>query len=278
MDQANASLTHEPVRWPFQRRDVFYRVTEDSDRLAVIHSLPGVLVWPVLMMIIAYAFQYAFLSAWNWLGGYALPIHPVTASFSALVGGYACFALILWQNFKQTGIHRGVFSIIPLKVSEIVAGVLILIFMITIGGRLTLFLHEYAMADPSLTFAGGATHEELSNVDDFAMTGASVWAIIALTLIAAPIVEEVLFRGWMLPMMMARGVPAFFAIILSAAAFGIMHISQGLMVMISTFILGLALGLARVMTGRVAAPVLGHIANNAWAVFAVPALMQQFQA
>lgn len=277
MPHSATSMAKAPVRWPFRRRDVFYSVTDDSDRRAVIHSLPGILVWPVLMMVLAYAFQFAILSTWSWLGGFDLPVHPVTASFAALVGGYACFALVMWHTLKQSGIHRGVFAIFPLRMSDLGAAALILVFMITIGGRLTLILHEYAMADPSLTLSGGARPEDISNVDDFALSGAAVWAIIALTLVAAPIVEEVLFRGWMLPMMMARGVPAVFAIILSAAAFGLLHISQGLMVMISTTILGLALGLARVMTGRVAAPVLGHIANNAWAVFAVPALMQQFQ-
>ena len=74
-------------------------------------------------------------------------------------------------------------------------------------------------------------------------------------------------------MMMARGVPALFAIIISALAFGLVHIAQGLMVMTSTFFLALALGAARVWTGRLAAPILGHVANNAWAVFAVPYLI-----
>ena len=78
----------------------------------------------------------------------------------------------------------------------------------------------------------------------------------------------------MLPMMMARGVPAFFAILISALAFGLIHTPQGLMVVISTFFLGIALGLARVVTGRVAAPVLGHMANNAWAVLVVPRLIE----
>ena len=41
------------------------------------------------------------------------------------------------------------------------------------------------------------------------------------------------------------------------------------------FLLGVALGVARVATGRVAAPLLGHVANNAFAVFAVPALLSR---
>ena len=266
-------MARTPVRWPFRKRDVFYRVTDDANRLAVIHSLPGLLVWPALMLGLAYAFQYAILSAWIGLGGLSTSIHPMTASFAAITAGYACFALILWQRFKQSGIHRGAFSVIPARASEVLAGLLILVFMVFAGGPLTRILHDLAMADPGLTLSGGAKPEDVTNVDEFALSGASVWAMVALTLIAAPIVEEVLYRGWMLPMMIARGVPAVFAIILSAAAFGLLHVTQGLGVVISTAFLGLALGLARVMTGRVAAPVLGHVANNVWAIFVVPELM-----
>ena len=274
MPHSATSMARASVRWPFRPRDVFYRVTEPDHRLAVIHSLPGMLVWPILLIAIAYGFQFAVLSAWIGLGGFDLPVNPMTASFAAIVASYACFALILWHQFKQSGIHRGAFSIFPLRMSEILAGGLILAFMVLAGGPLTRILHDLAMADPSLTLSGGAELQDVTNVDDFSQSGASLWAVIALTLIAAPIVEEVLYRGWMLPMMIARGVPAVFAIILSAGAFDLLHITQGLGVMISTTLLGLALGLARVMTGRVAAPVLGHVANNVWAIFVAPMLMQ----
>ena len=274
MPQSAGSLTTRPVPWPFRRSDVFARITDNESRLAVIHSLPGMLVWPILMVGLAYAFQIAVIIAWSQLGGDALQINFSTTSFAALVMGYACFALILWERLKRHGVHHSAFSVLPVSLGEVAAGLAVLAFMIIIGGRITLMLHEYAMADPSLTLSGGASREDLSNIDEFAQSGAALWAVILLTLVAAPLVEEILCRGWMLPMMMARGVPALFAIVISAAAFGLLHITQGLMVMISTFILGLALGLARVMTGRVAAPVIGHVANNAWAVFAVPALLE----
>ena len=128
------------------------------------------------------------------------------------------------------------------------------------------------MMDQSLTLAGGAPLEDVSNVDNFVQSGAALWVIILLTLVAAPIVEEILFRGWMLPMLVARGVPGVFAVLISALAFGLIHTGQGLMVMTSTMLLGIVLGAARLATGRVAASVLGHIANNAWAIFAVPLL------
>ena len=152
---------------------------------------------------------------------------------------------------------------------------LVMLFMAFVAGRLTVMFHDFAMADPSLTLSGGASREDVSNVDEFAMSGAALWSVILLTLVAAPLAEEILFRGWMLPMMIARGVPVLFAIVISALAFGLLHIAQGLLVMTSTFLLGIALGVARVATGRVAAPLLGHAANNAFAVFAVPALLSR---
>ena len=116
--------------------------------------------------------------------------------------------------------------------------------------------------------------ELVRSVDDIALSGATLWAVVMLSVIAAPVVEEILFRGWMLPMLMARGVPTIFAILISSAAFGLIHTPQGLLVMTTTFFLGVGLGIARVVTGRVAAPVLGHMANNAWAVFVVPQLLE----
>ena len=54
MPHSATSMARASVRWPFRPRDVFYRVTEPDHRLAVIHSLPGMLVWPILLIAIAY--------------------------------------------------------------------------------------------------------------------------------------------------------------------------------------------------------------------------------
>ena len=261
-----------PTRWPFARHDVFASLAEPY-RARVIHSLPGMIVWPILMFALIIAAQLATLASWAALGGPATGLSEGSAVFLGNIIGYSGLALVMWAWMKRYQAHRPVFAVFPLRLTDVFVAALVILFMVLVASPLTLNFHEFAMSEPELTLAGGATRDELSNVDDFAGAGASVFLLIGLTLIAAPIVEEILFRGWMLPMMIARGVPTLFAVIISALAFGLVHITQGLLVMTSTFFLALALGAARVWTGRLAAPILGHVANNAWAVFAVPYLI-----
>lgn len=272
-DREAGASGHRGVRWPFGPGDAFARLHEERHRLALIHSLPGMLVWPGVMMLLAIAFQFAGGFVWALAGGPDSPVHLDTMAFLALSLAYFAFAVLMWHRLGRYGAQRSAFAVGPLRPADVLAAGLVLVFMIFVAGRLTLAFHEFAMTDTSLTLSGGASREELSNVDDYTQSNAALWSVILLTLVAAPLAEEVLFRGWMLPMMMARGVPTVFAIVISALAFGLLHITQGLLVMTSTFFLGIALGVARVATGRMTAPILGHAANNAWAVFAVPALL-----
>ena len=260
-----------PVRWPFAADDGFFGLQEHQ-RLLLIHALPGMLVWPGLLFGLAILFQLLSGNVWALMGGKSLGISLDTAQFAGSAVAYAVLALLMWHHFEIYAARRAAFSVVPKRLSEFATGLLILGLMLVIGSPLTLWFHQFAMVDPSLTLAGGANLETVSNVDDFVQSGAALWAIILLTLVAAPIVEEILFRGWMLPMLIARGVPGLFAVMISGLAFGLIHTGQGLMVMTSTTLLGFALGAARLATGRVAAPVLGHIANNAWAIFAIPLL------
>ncbi|WP_417492676.1 CPBP family intramembrane glutamic endopeptidase [Maricaulis sp.] len=271
MTDTLSAMSERSVRWPFPPEDG-YAGLQEHQRLLFIHSLPGMLVWPGLLFALAILFQLLAQGAWTLFDGERAGLNVETVQFAGSAMAYGVLALLMWHHFGIYAAHRAAFSVIPGHVRDYLAGLLVLIFMLTTASPLTLWLHQLAMLDPGLTLAGGAPLEDVSNVDDFVHGGAALWAIVLLTLVAAPVVEEILFRGWMLPMLVARGVPGLFAVLISAAAFGTIHIGQGLMVMISTALLGVALGLARLWTGRVAASVLGHIANNAWAVFAIPFL------
>jgi len=271
MSDVESRFSDHPVRWRFAPQDGFSQLQEHQ-RLLFIHALPGMLVWPGLLFGLAILFQILSQGAWALIDGKTLGLTIETAQFAGSAVAYAVLALLMWHHFGIYAAHRAAFSVVPRQPRDYLAGLLVLVFMLTIASPLTLWFHHLAMLDPSLTLAGGAELEDVSNVDDFVGNGAALWAIVLLTMVAAPLVEEILFRGWMLPMLIARGVPGLFAVLISAAAFGLIHIGQGLMVMTSTALLGVALGVARLLTGRVAAPVLGHIANNAWAVFAIPLL------
>jgi len=80
--------------------------------------------------------------------------------------------------------------------------------------------------------------------------------------IFAPLVEEFIMRGWLLPKLAARMGGWVLPIIISATAFGLMHILVDIPTMIYTTVLGIFAGLARRLTGRLWAPIILHLVNN----------------
>ena len=261
------------LRWPFPERDAFAAVPAEH-RLRVIHSLPGMVVWPILLLMFVTILP-SMVAYWGVAGDGEGAVAPSgTVFFVAVTVFYVLLALIFHSWLATQEIAGRVFQLLPRSFSEIGAAALVFIAGLTIGGQLSLMFYEFAAIRPE----GAGIPDDISNVDEILGHGGSAWAIALAVVIAAPILEEALFRGWMLPMLVARGVPWIFAIIISALAFGLMHIFQGLQVMAYTAILGFFLGFARMATGRVAAPVLAHIVNNAWAVFIGPWIFIQFHA
>jgi membrane protease YdiL (CAAX protease family) len=74
-------------------------------------------------------------------------------------------------------------------------------------------------------------------------------------MVLAPLFEETLFRGVLLPVLAERW-GGFAAVLISALVFGIAHLSLGELPPL--FVLGLGLGWLRLQSGRLAASVLMH--------------------
>ena len=94
------------------------------------------------------------------------------------------------------------------------------------------------------------------------------WMIVVYFVIAAPIQEELIFRG-LLQSLVARGaVPqtfwaAHFPVLFTAALFGIIHVDSGIVVVIEAVLLGLIAGELRRMSGSLIPAVLFHALLNA---------------
>lgn len=85
-----------------------------------------------------------------------------------------------------------------------------------------------------------------------------------LAALAAPMTEELLFRGWIYTSLrVAIGIPA--AIIVSAALFAIAHWESTHLYAAAIFPVGLVLGLVRERTGSLAASIAFHALYNAFA-------------
>ncbi len=93
--------------------------------------------------------------------------------------------------------------------------------------------------------------------------------IIALAF-AGPIAEEFVFREAVLGHLYRNGCSAWTAILLSALAFGLIHINPAQVPF--AFVIGVILGLIRVKTGNIVLTTLIHILNNSIAVIEMNAL------
>lgn len=96
--------------------------------------------------------------------------------------------------------------------------------------------------------------------------GAGVLLLILIVVIAAPIVEEIFFRGLLLRALERRvGTPL--AVVLSAAVFGATHFQA--LQFPALFVFGLVAGALFVRTGRLGPGIVAHLAFNATAVYAL---------
>ncbi len=95
-----------------------------------------------------------------------------------------------------------------------------------------------------------------------ALTGAAI----ASTVIMAPVIEEIAFRGLALGFLIARGVPTGLSLIVTSAAFALTHLQYTPLGMLAVFFAGLLYGWLRLASGSVGVAILAHASGNAFAI------------
>jgi membrane protease YdiL (CAAX protease family) len=85
--------------------------------------------------------------------------------------------------------------------------------------------------------------------------------LLATAVVLAPLAEEVIFRGVMLPAI-ARSAGASRALVLTAVVFGLFHVPSHGAGAVAPALLGVVFGWARLRTGGLAAPIALHALNN----------------
>lgn len=108
-----------------------------------------------------------------------------------------------------------------------------------------------------------------------ATSGVITWVTLGLMIIvAAPIAEELAFRGLLFSALLKRGVPPWLVVVITAAAFALVHIEPVRIGLI--FIAGILLGVIRMRTGSLTAPIVAHMVINApaglFVMFGMPEL------
>jgi CAAX protease family protein len=103
--------------------------------------------------------------------------------------------------------------------------------------------------------------------DDFADDLGPLWIQILLIAIAAPIGEEVCFRGMLFGGLRER-LPMWAAALISAALFGLLHVTTGISVVPPLIAFGFLLALLYERTGSIVPCILLHMLNNSVALLA----------
>ncbi len=93
----------------------------------------------------------------------------------------------------------------------------------------------------------------------------SILPLLALAIVAAPVFEESLFRGFLFTGWSQSELGATGTIVLTAALFTILHGQYDAYDLSQVFVLGLLLGIARYRTGSLVVPVAMHVLTNALA-------------
>jgi membrane protease YdiL (CAAX protease family) len=107
--------------------------------------------------------------------------------------------------------------------------------------------------------------QDSSQIEVLIKSRASLAAIILFGVVLAPIFEEMLFRGFLLPLLV-RSVGPWFGILLTAVPFALLHGTQNQWAWQLVFLIGIAgiaFGYVRYKTGSTTAAFLMHAAYNA---------------
>ncbi|MEZ6010537.1 MAG: type II CAAX endopeptidase family protein [Hyphomonas sp.] len=94
------------------------------------------------------------------------------------------------------------------------------------------------------------------------MQDAPTFELLFTVVLVGPVIEEMIYRGLLMGVLLARGWAPLAAAGLSAAIFAVQHIQYGWIGMLSVAVYGFTFGLLRVACGGLFAPVVAHILIN----------------
>jgi len=102
-------------------------------------------------------------------------------------------------------------------------------------------------------------------IDTYANTG-HLWLLFLAVVIAAPLWEELLFRGFLMRGLESSFVTRIGAVVITAAVWALVHFQYEWQYLFVVFIMGLALGCARLATASIFVPISMHVLNNSLAL------------
>ena len=257
---APSPASSEPRAWRFRSHDLMMRVPEDR-RARIGRPAAWFVIWPA--MILGFGMIGGFVAAVAFgiregMDALADPsgtglmwyFHPMIALANLAL------LILFWMWSRGRGMASAVMS--PGARSwwrETGFGLLMLIVTLYAGGTFVTWVMEQ-LQQP-------VTAEDI--VPTEAGLGLFLIALPGLVIIG-PMIEEFIFRGWMLPALKQRGMGWIGALIMSSILFGLLHVFAGPASIAYTAVLGFTAGITRILSGRLWGAVLLHALNNLVAI------------
>lgn len=143
---------------------------------------------------------------------------------------------------------------------DVLLGLALLVVGFVLAGSTAVLTEAFGLETPEASVAELIDDASDGNPGDDG--GITIWivmvALFAST--AVPVIEELLYRGLWWSALLKRGVPERWALIITSLAFAAAHLEPGRFPVL--FALGLALGLGRLLTGRIGASIVTHAYIN----------------
>ena len=212
--------------------------------------------WAAASAIAAVAAGLLAVAAYSfWIGApRAKPSDEYVVAISCL----AMVGLIVW-SVKQTGwpvrLYLALVPTAPIHYAMAIAAELVL-----------LFIHGLVLAQ---LCDGSADFQTQGNEIRAAMNSPLAALFLFNTIILAPVTEEVLFRGFLLPSWSRSWLGPIGAVAATSVIFGAMHIQYGICGMIAVGLAGGVYGWLRLRSGSLLPPILAHCVGNAIATIGI---------
>ena len=220
-----------------------------------------------------------FVGTWlagSVVGSIGLAIVHRDTEVDAPIGALAVSLILLWTTYVvgmwQASVRDGSGSFVVDHLADTEGRV---VRPVDLVGVPLGFLCQFAMV-PVLylpleaiwpdTFTQERLEENARDLVDRA-DGGALALLVVLVAVGAPLVEELFFRGLLQRPLLRSGAPVALIVVLVAAVFALIHFRP--VEYVGLFGFGLVLGAVAWRTGRLAMPVLAHVAFNAAGLAAV---------
>jgi membrane protease YdiL (CAAX protease family) len=188
-------------------------------------------------------------------------------------------AFVWWiARCKGTGIDRD-YGMAVRKIDWLIGPVLVVGGFLAVAGVVAA-MNELGAETPTASVAelledaadeGLDDSAEGSNglLDDADTSGLTIWIVVVAVFAATavPVIEELVYRGLWWSALLKRGMSEWWVLLITSAAFAAAHFEPSRFPVL--FTLGIALGMGRLLTGRIGASIITHALINGLGMIAL---------